>query len=368
MDPADPQDGAAPQDERWYLESFVRGQRGSRVRLGEWPFRIGRSSSVALTLPSNMISKEHAEIYRQDGRLHVRDLGSKNGTYVNHERVSDAALDEGDVLHFAHLEFRVGRLGAEQPASDTWTRPTEAVSMRALREGGRLLELLRHGAATAYFQPIVELGADASRLIVAHEALGRGRLEGLPEAPAELFVIAANMGVAPDLSRLFRTCAQQALATHPDVRHLFLNLHPLELHRPGLIESLEALRGGCELPITLEFPETAVVEPGGMTGLRARLKTLGFGLAYDDFGSGQARLLELAEVTPDYLKFDVRLVRGIDAAGPARHKLLESLVTLARDLGVRTLAEGVETAGEARACAQMGFDFAQGYHFGEPCP
>jgi EAL domain-containing protein (putative c-di-GMP-specific phosphodiesterase class I) len=365
MDPADPDDRPAAPSERWYIESFVKGQRGSRVRLGEWPFRIGRTGSVALTLPSNMISKAHAEIYHDGQHLRVRDLNSKNGTYVNHARVSDVALVEGDILHFADLEFRVGRVGANQPATDTSARPTAAFSLEALREGGRLLDLLKSGSATAHFQPIVALGTVA---VVAHEALGRGRFEGLPEAPGELFRMATNMGVAPDLSRLFRSRAIEVVRDRPDIQHLFLNLHPIELHRPGLLESLEELRTSCpDLPLTLEFPETAVVEPGSMTGLRARLKELGFGLAYDDFGAGQARLLELAEVTPDYLKFDMRLVHGIDQAGPARHKLLASLVALAHDLNVRTLAEGVETPGEARTCAQVGFDFAQGFHFGVPC-
>jgi EAL domain-containing protein (putative c-di-GMP-specific phosphodiesterase class I) len=365
MDPADSDDRVDARSKRWYIESFVKGQRGSRVRLGEWPFRIGRAGSVALTLPSNMISKAHAEIYHDGQGLRLRDLGSKNGTYVNHARVSDIALAEGDIVHFADLEFRVGCLGVNQPASDTSARPTAAFSLEALREGGLLLELLKGHAATAHFQPIVALPSGA---VVAHEALGRGRLGGLPETPSELFGMAANMGLAPDLSRLFRTCALEAVEGRPDIQHLFLNLHPIELHRPGLLESLEQLRTGCpDLPLTLEFPETAVVEPGSMTGLRARLKELGFGLAYDDFGAGQARLLELAEVTPDYLKFDMRLVRGIDQAGPARHKLLASLVALAHDLNVRTLAEGIETAGEAQTCIQIGFDFAQGFHFGIPC-
>src|SRR6185436_18967499 len=114
--------------------------------------------------------------------LRVRDLGSKNGTYVNHARVDDVALREGDILHFADLEFRVGRLGVNQPASDTSARPTAAFSLEALREGGRLLELLKSGSATVHFQPIVALGSIA---VVAHEALGRGRFAGLPETPAE---------------------------------------------------------------------------------------------------------------------------------------------------------------------------------------
>jgi EAL domain-containing protein (putative c-di-GMP-specific phosphodiesterase class I) len=350
---------------RWYLESQVQRQRGSRIRLGVWPFRVGRSGRVALTLPSNMISKEHAELYLDGGQLRLRDLGSKNGTFLNHERVEDVPLREGDILHFAHLEFHLGRARPEDDQrSETGSHSTSAVSVNAVLEGGKLLELQRTGSAVAHFQPIVTLG---QRDVVAHEALGRGRLEGLPEAPGPLFSVAANMGVAPDLSRLFRSCALIAVRARPDVRHVFLNLHPVELHSPGLLESLADLHSQApEVSLTLEFPETAVVEPGAMVALRVRLKELGLGLAYDDFGAGQARLLELAEIPPDYLKFDMSLVRGIDKAGASRHKLLASLVTLAHELGARTLAEGIETAGEAKTCAQIGFEFAQGFYFGSP--
>ena len=51
------------------------------------PFRVGRLHGLALTLVSDSVSKEHAELFLRGGALHVRDLGSKNGTFVNSERV-----------------------------------------------------------------------------------------------------------------------------------------------------------------------------------------------------------------------------------------------------------------------------------------
>jgi EAL domain-containing protein (putative c-di-GMP-specific phosphodiesterase class I) len=89
-------------------------------------------------------------------------------------------------------------------------------------------------------------------------------------------------------------------------------------------------------------------------------------LAYDDFGAGQARLNELVEARPDYLKFDRKLIAGLDAANKNRQQLLESLVLMSRQLGIVTLAEGIETAGEAEACRRVGFELMQGYYFGRP--
>ena len=102
--------------------------------------------------------------------------------------------------------------------------------------------------------------------------------------------------------------------------------------------------------------------------LRGLLLERNIALAYDDFGAGQARLLELAEAPPHYLKFDHRFVSGLDQAPRAKRRLLESLLTLARELLVKTVAEGIETAAEARVCAEIGFTHAQGFHMGRPRP
>jgi EAL domain-containing protein (putative c-di-GMP-specific phosphodiesterase class I) len=69
------------------------------------------------------------------------------------------------------------------------------------------------------------------------------------------------------------------------------------------------------------------------------------------------------------LKFDRRFVAGIDQPDTRnRRQLLVSLVAVARDLRVKAIAEGIETAGEAATCEEIGFLLAQGYHFGRPAP
>ena len=73
------------------------------------PFRIGRRHGLELILPADGGSKLHAEIYALGSGLGLRDLGSKNGTFLNRALVEDVALGDGDVLHFADFEFRLGR-------------------------------------------------------------------------------------------------------------------------------------------------------------------------------------------------------------------------------------------------------------------
>ncbi|MFW5927162.1 MAG: EAL domain-containing protein, partial [Wenzhouxiangella sp.] len=92
------------------------------------------------------------------------------------------------------------------------------------------------------------------------------------------------------------------------------------------------------------------------------------GLAYDDFGAGQARLLELDEVPPDVISFDKKLIRDVTSSESPRYRMLDSLVTMVADLGVRTLIEGVETELAARISRDLGVDYLQGYFFGYPEP
>jgi EAL domain-containing protein (putative c-di-GMP-specific phosphodiesterase class I) len=100
--------------------------------------------------------------------------------------------------------------------------------------------------------------------------------------------------------------------------------------------------------------------------LRNALAELKIGLAYDDFGAGQARMIELVEVPPDYLKFDMKLVQNIQTASVERQRMLASLVQMVRELGITPLAEGIETAGDDAICRQIGFTCGQGFFYGYP--
>jgi EAL domain-containing protein (putative c-di-GMP-specific phosphodiesterase class I) len=359
----------------WYLET-VSDEAGTlrRVNIRTLPFRVGRRQGLELVLPAESVSKLHAEIYARGQGLWLRDLGSRNGSFVNRALVEDAALGEGDIVHFADFEFRVGRSDLTELAADSApeSRPTTAVLSRPelphrFEKGTReLRELLREGQVTMVFQPIVLL---ARGTVAAYEALGRGRHPQLTESPLELLQIAQSIHREAELSRLFRRKAVELAGRRADLPTIFLNTHPTEFVRPGLLESLEELRGVApQLDLALEIHESVLTRPPAIAELRALLLERNIALAYDDFGAGQARLLELAEAPPHYLKFDHRFISGLDQAPPPRRRLLQSLLALARELLVKTVAEGIETPAEARVCAEIGFTHAQGFHVGRPRP
>jgi EAL domain-containing protein (putative c-di-GMP-specific phosphodiesterase class I) len=337
--------------------------RMAMVELSPLPFRVGRRPSPSLALLSDSVSMEHAEFYLEGSTLRVRDLGSTNGTFVNRSRVDDSSLQDGDVVHFADMQFQIVA-GATQARTRTAVIQGLPKPQPLLSDTRLLQDLLRAAAVGIVFQPIVEL---PSGEVIGHEALGRGRFTGLPEGPAELFRTAGAVGLEVDLSRVFRRKISEVVGRRSDLPEVFVNTHPAELVQPGLVESLEDLpRAAPHVSFTVEIHEGAIVNVPAIIELKAALRDRGMRIAYDDFGAGQARLLELGEAPPDLLKFDVRFVRGVDAAPPSKRRLLKSLVAIVRDLGAEPLAEGVETAEEAEACVDIGFTRAQGFYYGPP--
>ena len=327
-----------------------------------------------MTLPFASVSGEHAELYLSRGQLHLRDLESTNGTFLNHERlVGDAVLSEGDVIHFGRHEVRLVRREAQLPIDMTGTGTVE-LNLDTTSLPNQMLLGIRHIGSLLegrliepHFQPVVRLEGGET---LGYEVLGRGAHADLPRAPYELFRIAAEVGMEARLSASFRDIGLEIGAALGKERALYVNTHPAELQNPDeLFASLAALRDRHPTTrLVLEVHESAAVGCSAMLGLRNDLRKLDIQLAYDDFGAGQSRLAELLEVPPEVVKFDMSIVRDIDTAQPSKTAMVSSLVSMLKAEGVTCLAEGVETEAEAAACRALGFDLAQGYLFGRPAP
>jgi EAL domain-containing protein (putative c-di-GMP-specific phosphodiesterase class I) len=347
-------------DSSWVLES----QNGaSLLPIARFPAILGRRPNADLCVPEPSVSGHHAEFTCDGRRLLVRDLASTNGTFVNGRRIETTpqSLASGDLLHFGEAMFRVGIRIPGEGNTINLTRCALDVCDQALALV-QFDRLLSARAVTPYFQPIVTAAGEP----FAYEVLGRSPLFGL-NTPAPMFRAAATLNKETELSHLLRVEAMKARfgAASP---HLFLNTHPRELAEvPPLIAALSELRRlAPERTMTLEIHESAAVDAAGMRSLRAALTDLRIGLAYDDFGAGQARLAELVETSPEFVKFDMRLIRGIHAASEAQRKMVGSLVQLVNELGITSLAEGIEAAEELDACRQLGFHLFQGFHCGRP--
>jgi EAL domain-containing protein (putative c-di-GMP-specific phosphodiesterase class I) len=231
--------------------------------------------------------------------------------------------------------------------------------------GTRLLqEMLRDQACDILYQPIVELD---TRKVVAYEALCRGRHPQLSRDPTELLRLAEQCGVVIELCQMLARLAVSGSGGLPAGAKLFVNLHAQEVAAPGLAESLVALKALVpgDRPIVLELPESSVTDLKTMKANRDIFGRLGFEFAYDDFGAGQGHLMELTETPPHYLKIDKSMISGIEFA-KSRQDMVAALLGVARGLGMRVIAEGIETEAVARICQDLGCDLGQGYLFGRP--
>lgn len=358
--------------ENWYLEGYFSGQAIlSRLPLNQFPFQIGRQAGIGFTVPSGSVSRIHAEITREGDRILLRDNNSTNGTFINKKQLKgQAELQHGDVIHFADFEVRIIREAVKKSNEPTQSSMT-VVGMAALSEkmpsGVReLQELLEKKMIIPAFQPIVDSKSEA---VHAYEILGRGTHPTLSRSPGPLFHIAESFsGLATNLSQLFRDAGITTAATFDTQAKFFVNIHPEELHDiQELLRQIESLRKQFpNLPLVLEIHEKAASKLDDMKLLRQELEQMHIELAYDDFGAGQARFMELVEAPAHYLKFDIHLVRDIDTAPTAKQDMVQMLVSMAKKMNILTLAEGIERNEAVQICRQMGFDYIQGYYYGKP--
>jgi EAL domain-containing protein (putative c-di-GMP-specific phosphodiesterase class I) len=351
----------------WFLEGYVDQTRSlRRFPLNEFPYRMGRQEDLELCLPSAEISRVHAEIVSEGGELAIRDLGSTNGTFVNHEPVGGATkLQEGDIIHVATLEMRLVAIDPDHaPSSDTTRHGVGPLSANLPTGSRELQEMLAKEQVSPAFQPILTPGGEFH----GWEMLGRGAHPDLTYKPMELFRIAESLGLEIVLSDLFRQVGLKVAAERHPSGLYFFNTHPRETDRPEeFLRNMEQMRTDHpDLRLVVELHEGAFADVGVLGHLRTSLQSMDIGLAFDDFGAGQARLVELADAPPDYVKLDISLIRDIDRAPKARRDMVEMVLEYSRKLDILCVAEGVSRKGEADTCREMGFDLLQGFHLGYP--
>lgn len=361
----------------WYLEGAASEGNMVLIPVDKMPFRIGRDAVCELAVSSRELSRIHAQIEcDNDDSLRVVDLDSTNGCFVNRQRLEKgghASIKAGDILHFGTTEFRLKHLPSkldepqvdEEQSDRTIFFSTETVLPEHFAFQEReFLEMLKRNLITVAFQPIVYF---SNRAVAAYEVLGRGAHAALPQTPIRLLELSTMLGKEVALSQAFRMAGAKAAALIPGKVQLFMNSHPKEMFTEQFYASLQSIIDVApNMELVIEVHETAVAEVDKMKVMARRLKDMNILFAYDDFGAGQARLNELAEVPPHVVKFDVSLIRDIDLATLKKQQMITRLVNIVHDIGSISLAEGVESEGEASFCLANGFQLCQGFLTGRP--
>ena len=249
-------------------------------------------------------------------------------------------------------------------ARDRVTRQT----IRAEIRGATVLqEAINRRDFTPVFQPVFNL-FDGS--MIGMEALSRGPKGSDLESGESLFSLAERTELLGPLERVCRELTLEAASVSGDGGKLFMNLSPAAASDPEFLgpkfrESLDHF-GIRPESIVLEITErTYVVYESLFQEVLTRFRQQNFGIAVDDVGTGYSSLASLAEIQPDYLKFDHVFVRDLDRR-QIKQDLLEALMSFARKMNTRVIAEGIETREELEALRALGVEYGQGFLLAPP--
>ena len=222
------------------------------------------------------------------------------------------------------------------------------------------------------YQPIVALG---SGLIVGFEALLRWRHRTLGLLmPGQFIKIAEETGLIVPIGAWVIGRALRDLAAggpYPGAArpYVSVNVSARQLRSPGFAGSVRealALSGLPSSALVLELTESALIPKEGVAARElAELAGLGVRLAIDDFGTGYSSLSYLHELPIDILKIDRSFVAG-PAVSRRRLAIVQGVISIARNLQIEVVAEGIETADQREMLAATGCEFGQGYLLAKP--
>lgn len=149
-----------------------------------------------------------------------------------------------------------------------------------------------------------------------------------------------------------------------------VNISRADLYAIDVVETFEGLIASYGLDhklLELEITESAYAEDEKMAETVSSLKALGFIILMDDFGSGYSSLNMLKDITVDILKIDMGFLKRADDSQRSE-SILEAVVSMARLMDLRIIAEGAETKDQVEFLKNIGCDYAQGYYFYRPMP
>ena len=277
--------------------------------------------------------------------------------------------DAEGLLRNAHLAMhhakREGRNNFQRFSHDMATRTERHAELKL-----RLRRALEREEFKLHYQPLVTL---ASGQVLGAEALLRWRDDERMVSPAEFIPIAEESGliVPIGLWALREACAQ--CRTWLDLGHsgmqVSVNLSPRQFRQKDIVKAIEAILAQTRLPpraLELEITETTIMHSTAHTlGALHELTALGVRISLDDFGTGYSSLAYLHRFPVHKLKIDQSFVRDI-GADRADTALVGTMVALARQLKLTSVAEGVETREQLEYLLEIGCDAGQGYFYSPP--
>jgi diguanylate cyclase (GGDEF)-like protein len=297
----------------------------------------------------------------------VLEVGASVGIalYPAHGTDAETLLRRADVAMY--------QAKGRQTGQEIYTASHDPHSTEKLRLVGELRRATLDGELVAYFQPKMGIG---DGLVEGVEALLRWRhpRRGLL-MPGEFVPLAERTGHIGALTELVLDGAlreaRYALAAGRELR-VAVNLSARSLLDDRIVDDVARLLERWDVPgrlLQLELTESMLVsDPRRATQVLDSLRGMGVGLSLDDFGTGYSSLAQLSDLPVDELKVDRSFIQRIEREDPAATAIVRSTVHLAHDLGLRVVAEGVESRPVLAHLDALGCDAVQGFLFGLPVP
>jgi diguanylate cyclase (GGDEF)-like protein/PAS domain S-box-containing protein len=327
-----------------------------------------------------------------DSQLHATDIGTRIVTELGRRR--DRSEDGESVGASVGISVSVGGRGTAEillheadramykakSLGGGRTQVFDAALDRQVRQRTRAQRMLQSalldGRILAYYQPIIDLSTGS---VAGFEALARiVAADGAILSPAAFIPVAEDSGlVVPlDLQVLGMTCQEavtrwKAAPPPQGPLSVAVNLSARQFEPgdlPAVVQATLERTGLDPTRLHLELTETAIIDlrPDILEQL-GRIKALGVEIGLDDFGTGYASLVHLRRLPLTFVKIDQSFVQGLET-GQDDERIVSAVVDLAANLGLRSIAEGVETNHQLDRLRELGCDQAQGFLFSKPMP
>ncbi len=338
------------------------------ARLGGRRFAVAREApdQRALLDLANMINRALAPPMSVPGRGDVKSSASVGLA------IAEIDDDVESLLANATSAMRHAgeRYGGHFSVSSSESREKALDAFHA--EQG-LARAAQRGQLRLHYQPVVDLnGGDIScESLVRWDRPGFGLV-----GPDQFIPLAERSGLIVDVGAwVIENAIADAAAwqqTSPRLARVGINLSAHQLHDEHLVERFVTACDKSNVTpssICVELTESAFVATNNFGDYRAlaTLRELGFEIAIDDFGTGYSSLSYLKHLPVDIIKIDRAFVAGL-GVDPTDAMLVQAIINVVHGLGLRAIAEGVETEAQVATLRELGCDAAQGYFFARPVP
>lgn len=275
-------------------------------------------------------------------------------------------LDEDMLLHAAYIAMHRAKDAGEGTIRFFERRMDEELYEQAQLEAD-LKAAVEGGTIQPYYQPLIEM---REQRICGFEILARWRHPTHGAVPPDVFIpVCERLGLTSALtaSVLRQACKDVRQWLRPDVK-LALNISPNQLKDaslPAQILTILCEEGMPTSQLEVEITETALV--GDIDAAKAIFDAFheaGIEVSLDDFGTGYSSLYHLRELKFDKMKIDKSFVQSMQRNDESE-KIVDAILGLAKSLGMRVVAEGIEDPAACEKLMQKGCDYGQGYYFGK---